>query len=79
MQIQQDKEKINSTISNSLSNFVPALVTRERFAEMTGLPIGVIVGFCNKGYLPTLAVGKYSLINLELLRKTCLEREFKWL
>lgn len=53
------------------------LVSRERFAEMTGLPIGVVVGFCNKGYLPTFGMGKYSLINLELLRKSCLDREYK--
>lgn len=77
MQIHDDKEKINSTISYSLANFAPVLVTRERFAQMTGLPIGVIIGFVNKGYLPTVPVGKYSLINLELLRKNCLEREFK--
>jgi len=44
---------------------------------MTGFPIGVIQGWINKGYLPTVPVGKYSLINLELLRKNCLEREFK--
>lgn len=62
--------------SVTVTNYTP-LVSRERFAEMTGLPIGVIVGFCNKGYVPTLAMGKYSLINLELLRKACLERAYK--
>lgn len=49
--------------------------TRERFAELVGLPIGV-VGFTNKGYIPTVSICKYSLVNLELLRKRCLEREF---
>lgn len=43
---------------------------------MCGLPIGVIVGWCNKGLVPTLSIGKYSLINVELLRKRCLDREF---
>jgi hypothetical protein len=52
------------------------LVTRERFAEMVGLPVGVIVGWCNKGLIPTMSIGKYSLISLELLRKRCLDREF---
>lgn len=51
------------------------IVSRERFAELTGLPLGVVVGFVNKGYLPTVSIGKYSLINIELLRKRCLELE----
>lgn len=60
----------------SSGHYTPPLVTRERFADMVGLPVGVIVGFVNKGYVPTVSVGKYSLINLELLRKQCLDREF---
>ena len=53
------------------------LVTRERFAEMVGnLPVGVIVGWSNKGLVPCVSVGKYSLINVELLRKRCLDAEF---
>ncbi|MBT2868487.1 hypothetical protein JQK19_14685 [Chromobacterium violaceum] len=60
------------------SNFnqSPPLVTRERFADLVGLPVGVVIGFVNKGYLPVVSVGRYSLINLELLRKRCLEKEF---
>lgn len=49
------------------------LVSRERFADLTGLPLGVVIGFINKGYLPTYSIGKYSLVNIELLRKRCLE------
>ena len=45
--------------------------------ELTGLPIGVIIGFANRGYLPTISIGKYSLTNVELLRKRCLDLEFK--
>ena len=60
-----------------LPNLSHPVVSRERFAELTGLPIGVIIGFANKGYLPTISIGKYSLINVELLRKRCLDLEFK--
>lgn len=63
-------------VSHLLPNITHPVVSRERFAELTGLPIGVITGFVNKGYLPTVSIGKYSLINLELLRKHCLEKEF---
>jgi len=64
-------------IHSNLPGYAPPIVTRERFAEMLGLPIGVVIGFINKGYLPTVTMGKYSLINLELIRKTCLDREYK--
>lgn len=52
------------------------VVTRERFADAIGLPPGVVVGWCNKGLIPCISVGKYSLVNLQLLRKRCLDREF---
>ncbi|WP_354684012.1 hypothetical protein [Cupriavidus necator] len=52
------------------------LVTRERFAELVGLPLGVIESQCDKGYWPTYRVGKYSLINLALLQSQLLGREF---
>lgn len=60
----------------ALGLFVGPLCSRERFADMCGLPIGVIIGWCNKGLVPTVSVGKYSLINVELLRQQCLAREF---
>jgi len=53
-------------------------MARERFAEHVGLPIGVITGWCDKcdkGHIPCISVGKYSLINVALFYKQCLERE----
>ncbi len=60
----------------TLPAYASPVVTRERFAELVGLPIGVITGFANRGYIPTVSIGKYSLVNLELLRKRCLDRDF---
>lgn len=60
----------------ALSFGLPPVVSRERFADLLGLPPGVIVGWINKGMLPTVTIGKYSLVNVELLRKSCLEQEF---
>ncbi|WP_321943810.1 hypothetical protein [Paraburkholderia tropica] len=61
----------------ALPAYASPVVTRERFAELVGLPIGVITGFANRGYIPTVSIGKYSLVNLELLRKRCLDRDFE--
>lgn len=63
-------------VTQSLANYMPPLVTRERFAEMCGLPIGVITGWCNKGLVPCVSIGKYSLINIALLQSRCLAKEF---
>lgn len=72
-----DISAVDNLVTPSLGHYTPPLlVTRERFADMCGLPVGVVVGWCNKGLVPCLTIGKYSLINLELLRKRCLEREF---
>lgn len=71
-----DFSLLSNLATPSLHNYMPPLVTRERFAEMCGLSPGVIAGFVSRGYIPTISVGKYSLINVELLRKLCLEREF---
>lgn len=69
-------DRLTSSVMAPLATFTGPLVTRERFAEMVGLPVGVIVGWCNKGLIPTMTIGKYSLVSIELLRKRCLDKEF---
>lgn len=58
------------------SSVAAPLVSREKFSQMCGLPLGVVVGFINKGYLPTVSIGKYSLINVAALQRSCFEKEF---
>jgi hypothetical protein len=53
------------------------LMSREKFADMIGIPIGVVTGWCDRGYLPVVPIGKYSLINVALLHQQCLDRAFK--
>lgn len=53
------------------------VMSREKFAELVGLPVGVIIGFCNRGYLPCMSIGRYSLINVALLQNRCLAKEFE--
>jgi hypothetical protein len=52
------------------------LMTRELFAEIIGLPLSVLIAQCEKGYWAQIHVGKRVFINLELVRKQCLEKEF---
>ncbi len=52
------------------------LMGREAFARAIGIPVGVLIGWCDRGYIPTITIGKYSLINVELIRKQCTNKEF---
>jgi hypothetical protein len=44
------------------------LLTRAAFAASVGLPIGVLIGQCERGYWPEITIGKRVFINVEALR-----------
>ena len=52
------------------------LMTLEKFADAVGLPHGVVLGFLNKGYLPTVTLGRRRLINIAALQRECARRDF---
>ncbi len=55
---------------------VPApvpLMTKERFADLSGLSVDTVEGHIRRGYLPTRKIGKRLLINLALLQVECLD------
>lgn len=67
-------ENMEQAQPSPLSPLVPVM-HRERFAELTGIPFGVIDGWVNRGYLPTIIIiGKHRLINLVELTQTCIEQ-----
>lgn len=53
-------------ISITIENQVP-IIHHTKFAELTGRSTGVIGGWIDCGYLPTVKVGRYQMINLALL------------
>ena len=52
------------------------VMSRERFAELAGIEIGVLNGWISRGYLPVIEFGRYRLVNIALLTKMALEKEF---
>lgn len=62
-------------IDMSQSLTVP-LMARDKFAELIGVEIGVVNAWIARGYLPVFEVGRYRLVNLALLTKMALEKEF---
>lgn len=56
----------------SLPVFFPVM-TREKFAELSGLAEGVIQGMIEKGHLPSIKIGRYRLVNVAKLAQSCRE------
>jgi hypothetical protein len=44
-----------------------AVVTKQRFAELTGQDIGVVDAQVDRGYLPSIKIGKHRMVNLARL------------
>ena len=49
------------------------VMTKERFAELVGVEVGVVRGMLDRGYLPAIKLGRHRLVNVALLQKQCLE------
>ncbi len=47
---------------------LPALMTRQKWADCIGLPVTVVIAQAERGYWPTIAVGKYCMVNVEAVR-----------
>lgn len=76
--MRQKSDSVSLPLLSSLGSSSP-LVSRERFAELvfgSADAVGVVIGWCNKGLLPTVSIGKYSLVNLAALERSCVEKEF---
>jgi hypothetical protein len=52
------------------------LVTLERYAEMTGLPLQVCLGHVNKGLLPCVTIGRRRLVNVVALQRELAKKPF---
>ncbi|KAB0541646.1 hypothetical protein F7P85_16785 [Kerstersia gyiorum] len=50
------------------------LVSREAFAHAIGLPLGVLIKQSERGYWPTVKIGKRIFINVEVVRIKAAER-----
>ena len=54
---------------------ISPVVTKERFAHLSGLTEGVIQGMIEKGHLPSVKIGRHRLINLVCLAASCEEAQ----
>lgn len=70
-------EQVSVLVANagSLSNGA-GLMTLEKFAEVVGLPPGVVLGHLNRGIIPTVTLGRRRLINVVALQRELSRKEF---
>lgn len=54
-------------------------MTRERYSELSGVPIGVVDAWVDRGYIPSKIIGKHRLINLALMFRQALEQKTEFL
>lgn len=59
------------TLSLALLSAVPVM-TKERFAELVGVEVGVVRGMLDRGYLPAVKLGRHRLVNVAALQAQCL-------
>ncbi|MEY2838538.1 MAG: hypothetical protein RJB60_837 [Pseudomonadota bacterium] len=72
--IRQSEE---SSAGSQIGAALPAspLVSRERWAEMLGLPSGVVIAQCERGmWGAPIRIGKRVFVNVEAIRLQCAER-----
>lgn len=69
----------HGTVPFALPFSVP-IMTKERFAELAGLEVGVVRGMLDRGYLPAMKIGRHRFVNVAALQARCLaeaEAEFQ--
>lgn len=68
----------NLNIGNlSQSAGATPLLTRQRFADLVGVTHDTVNKWIDRGYIPVVSVGRWSLVNVALLNARCLDRECK--
>jgi hypothetical protein len=56
---------------------LPPVMTREAWANVIGLPIGVVDAQASRGLWPVVTIGKYSLINVAAVNLLALQAATK--
>ena len=64
----------SGTPSLALLLAVPVM-TKERFAELVGVEVGVIRGMLDRGHLPAMKIGRHRFVNVTALQARCLAED----
>ncbi|ALP51651.1 hypothetical protein Tel_00015 [Candidatus Tenderia electrophaga] len=51
------------------------VMEKGKFADLVGVDVGVVNGWIDKGYLPSMKLGKHRLVNIALLAEECMDQK----
>lgn len=51
------------------------VMTKERFAALVGVEVGVVRGMLDRGYLPAKKIGRHRFVNVAALAARCLDED----
>jgi hypothetical protein len=44
-------------------------ITRQRYSELSGVPLGVVDAWVDRGYIPSKIIGRHRLVNIAAMWK----------
>lgn len=53
----------------------PPVMPRDQFADWIRVEPGIVLGWMNRGYIPTVMVGKHRLVNVVQYVRNLLDQE----
>ncbi len=63
------------TLANISRQVNVPVMEKNKFAELVGVDVGVVNGWIDKGYIPSMKLGKHRLVNIALLAEECMEQK----
>ncbi|HEX7030366.1 MAG TPA: hypothetical protein VF254_07200 [Gammaproteobacteria bacterium] len=51
------------------------VMTKERFAELVGVEVGVVRGMLDRRHLPSVKIGRHRFVNVAALAARCLAED----
>lgn len=63
------------TLANISRQVNVPVMEKSKFADLVGVDVGVVNGWIDKGYIPSMKLGKHRLVNIALLAEECMEQK----
>ena len=45
------------------AGYLPPIMTKGELSQLTGIPLGIVTNWVNRGQIPTIKIGKHRIIN----------------
>lgn len=70
-------DEYRPTMANMEHKHGVGICTQEKFAESAGITLDTVRGLVRKGYLPTVKIGRYAMVNLVALNRELSKQSYE--